>query len=52
MVLKGIVEISKNGFYKRNGDYDELKTLKTWLCYIKTPSSNLDLILDKHQGPG
>ena len=25
MVLKGIVEISKNGFYKRNGDYVELK---------------------------
>ena len=25
MMLKGIVEISKNGFYKRNGDYVELK---------------------------
>ena len=25
MVLEGIVEISKNGFYKRNGDYVELK---------------------------
>ena len=25
MVLKGIVKISKNGFYKRNGDYVELK---------------------------
>ena len=25
MVLKGIVEISKNGFYKRNSKYVELK---------------------------
>ena len=25
MVLKGIVKISKNGFYKRNGKYVELK---------------------------
>ena len=25
MMLKGIVKISKNGFYKRNGDYVELK---------------------------
>ena len=25
MVLKGIVKISKNGFYKRNGDNVELK---------------------------
>ena len=25
MVLKGIVKISKNGFYKKNGDYVELK---------------------------
>ena len=25
MMLKGIVEISKKGFYKRNSDYVELK---------------------------
>ena len=25
MMLKGIVKISKNGFYKRNCDYVELK---------------------------
>ena len=25
MMLKEIVKISKNGFYKRNGDYVELK---------------------------
>ena len=27
MLLKGIVKISKNGFYKRNGDYVELKAI-------------------------
>ena len=25
MMLKGIVKLSKNGFYKKNGDYVELK---------------------------
>ena len=25
MMLKGIVKISRNGFYKRNGNYVELK---------------------------
>ena len=40
MVLKGIVEISKNGFYKRNGDYVELKKAENlviiWLRELKT----------------
>ena len=39
MVLKGIVEISKNGFYKRNGDYVELKAenlVIIWLRELKT----------------